>query len=93
MAHIFAQSSPTGGAPPYPPLAVDWRFQDWRLRMWSIAEEEPEYKKWLARWYLRLGYEYRETLFLRFEPDEVNEMCRPSRVELATWPAEANAPL
>ena len=40
----------------------------------SLAEDEPEYKKWLARWYLRLGYEHRETLTLRFEPDEVSEM-------------------
>ena len=38
------------------------------------AAEEPPYKQWLQRWYLRLGYEHRETLPLRFEPDEVHEM-------------------
>jgi hypothetical protein len=39
----------------------------------SVADdkEEPEYKKKLAQWYLRQGYEHRETLMLRFEPDEV----------------------
>ena len=33
----------------------------------SVADDaaEPEYKRWLARWYLRLGYEHRETLLLR----------------------------
>ena len=38
------------------------------------AAPEPAYKQWLQRWYLRLGYEHRETLTLRFEPDEVHEM-------------------
>ena len=33
-----------------------------------------QYKQWLQRWYLHLGYEHRETLMLRFEPDEVHEM-------------------
>ena len=38
------------------------------------AADEPPYKQWLQRWYLRLGYEHRNTLMLRFEPDEINEM-------------------
>lgn len=38
------------------------------------AAEEPMYKQWLQRWYLAQGYEHRETLSLRFEPDEVHEM-------------------
>lgn len=37
-------------------------------------DAEPEYKKWLQRWYLKLGYEHRETITLRFRPDEVKEM-------------------
>ena len=45
------------------------------------AAEEPAYKRWLCEWYLRLGYEHRETLMLRFEPDEVNEV-RSRELEL-----------
>jgi SAM-dependent methyltransferase len=40
----------------------------------SGEEEEPAYKQWLQRWYLKLGYEHRETLYLRFKPDEIREM-------------------
>ena len=38
------------------------------------VEDEPEYKQWLQRWYLQLGYEHRETIKLQFRPDEVSEM-------------------
>lgn len=38
------------------------------------ADHEPEYKQWLFNWYLKLGYEHRETIYLRFEPDEIREM-------------------
>lgn len=38
------------------------------------ADEEPEYKQWLQNWYLKIGYEHRETLYLRFQPDEIREM-------------------
>ena len=50
------------------------------------AADEPPYKQWLQRWYLRLGYEHRETLALRFEPDEVHEMydCLRQKVPCKT---------
>lgn len=31
-------------------------------------DEEPPYKQWLQRWYLKQGYELRSYLPLRFEP-------------------------